>query len=53
MLIGRNKMFPIALDLTKIPILLIGEGEAFEKRHKQLLEYGASLTSPSPLAGEG
>ncbi len=50
---GRNKMFPIALDLTKIPILLIGKGEAFEKRHKQLLEYGASLTSPSPLVGEG
>ncbi len=34
-------MFPIALDLKKIPILLIGHGEAFEKRHKQLLEFGA------------
>jgi len=35
-------MFPIALDLKKIPILLIGQGEAFEKRHKQLLEFGAA-----------
>jgi len=34
-------MFPIALDLKKIPILLIGQGKAFEKRHKQLLEFGA------------
>lgn len=38
-------MFPIALDLAKIPILLIGEGEAFEKRHAQLLEYGATKIS--------
>ncbi len=42
MWIGRSKMFPIALDLTKIPILLIGKGEAYAKRHKQLLEYGAT-----------
>ena len=40
-------MFPIALDLTKIPILLIGKGEAFERRHKQLLEYGATKLSLS------
>lgn len=50
MLSGQNKMFPIALDLTKINILLIGEGEALEKRHKQLLEYGA--TNISSLQGE-
>jgi precorrin-2 dehydrogenase/sirohydrochlorin ferrochelatase len=36
-----KKMFPIALDLKKTPIFLIGQGEAFEKRHKQLLEFGA------------
>ena len=35
-------MFPIALDLAKIPILLIGEGEALEKRRAQLIEYGAT-----------
>ncbi len=46
-------MFPIALDLSRIPVLLVGEGEAFSKRHAQLVEYGASLTSPSPLVGEG
>ncbi len=46
-------MFPVALDLTKIPILLIGEGPAFEKRRVQLIEYGAPLTSPSPYQGEG
>jgi precorrin-2 dehydrogenase/sirohydrochlorin ferrochelatase len=34
-------MFPVALDLAKIPILLIGDGPAFKKRHAQLLEYGA------------
>lgn len=46
-MIGRNKMFPIALDLTKIPVLLIGKGEAFERRHKQLVEYGATKLSVS------
>ena len=38
-------MFPIALDLTKIPVLLIGKGEAFTRRHRQLLEFGASSLS--------
>ncbi|MEQ1789475.1 MAG: NAD(P)-dependent oxidoreductase [Rickettsiales bacterium] len=38
-------MFPIALDLKKISILLIGKGEALERRHKQLLEYGATNIS--------
>src|SRR5689334_108702 len=35
-------MFPIALDLTRIPILLIGQGELLEKRRCQLTEYGAA-----------
>lgn len=35
-------MFPIAIDLKKIPILLIGQGEAFEKRYKQLVDFGAA-----------
>jgi precorrin-2 dehydrogenase/sirohydrochlorin ferrochelatase len=43
-------MFPIALDLTKINILLIGKGEAMERRHKQLVEYGA--TQISSLRGD-
>jgi hypothetical protein len=34
-------MFPIALDLSTLPILLIGAGEAFEKRRLQLLDAGA------------
>lgn len=34
-------MFPIALDLTKIPVLLAGEGPAFTKRRVQLEEAGA------------
>lgn len=34
-------MFPIALDLSKIPLLLIGKGEAFEKRKAQLIDAGA------------
>ncbi|MEZ5690039.1 MAG: bifunctional precorrin-2 dehydrogenase/sirohydrochlorin ferrochelatase [Rickettsiales bacterium] len=46
-------MFPIMLDLRKLPVVLIGTGEAFERRHKQLLDYGAALSSPSLLAGEG
>lgn len=33
-------MFPIVLDLKKIPVLLIGEGEALTRRKKQLEEYG-------------
>ncbi len=44
-------MFPIVLDLAKIPVLLIGDGPAFEKRHAQLIEYGATLTFPSPFQG--
>ncbi len=35
-------MYPIALDLTKVPIFLTGEGEAFEKRKRQLTEHGAT-----------
>jgi precorrin-2 dehydrogenase/sirohydrochlorin ferrochelatase len=35
-------MFPIALDLTRIPILLTGSGELLEKRRRQLEEYGAT-----------
>jgi precorrin-2 dehydrogenase / sirohydrochlorin ferrochelatase len=46
-------MFPIVLDLKKIPVLLVGKGEALERRRKQFEEYGAALTSPSTLAGEG
>jgi precorrin-2 dehydrogenase/sirohydrochlorin ferrochelatase len=45
-------MFPIALDLKKIPILLIGEGEALKRRHKQLLEYGA-ISLWERAGGEG
>ena len=45
-------MFPIALDLRKVPILLIGEGEAFFRRKQQLEEYGAEkvivIESSSP-----
>ena len=43
-------MFPIALDLTKINIKLVGKGEALQRRHKQLLEYGA--TNISSLRGD-
>ena len=35
-------MFPIALDLTKIPVLLIGSGELPTRRRKQLEEAGAT-----------
>lgn len=38
-------MFPIALDLTKINIALVGNGEALKRRHEQLLEYGVSNIS--------
>ena len=34
-------MFPIALDLTKIPVLLIGSGDLLARRKKQLDEAGA------------
>jgi precorrin-2 dehydrogenase/sirohydrochlorin ferrochelatase len=33
-------VFPIALDLTKIPILLIGQGPLVARRQAQLAEYG-------------
>ena len=48
-------MFPIALDLTRTPIFLIGNGEAFEKRKRQLEEAGvANLYSchPGDLSSE-
>jgi len=35
-------MFPIALDLTRVPILLAGSGELLHRRRKQLEEYGAA-----------
>ena len=44
-------MFPIALDLKKVPILLIGEGEAFYRRQKQLEEYGARYLSSLTWSG--
>lgn len=48
----QHNMFPIALNLAVVPILLIGEGEAFEKRKKQLMEGGAKhLTCHSCESG--
>ena len=35
-------MFPIALDLSKIPVLLVGAGEAFVRRKVQLEGAGAT-----------
>ena len=35
-------MFPISLDLTRVRIALVGSGEHFEKRLKQLQEHGAT-----------
>ena len=35
-------MFPIALNITKIKIALIGDGDGFLKRQKQLQELGAT-----------
>lgn len=35
-------MFPIALDLTRIPILLVGSGELLSRRRVQLEAYGAA-----------
>lgn len=35
-------MFPIALDLTKIPVLLVGKGRMLEKRKLQLQETRAT-----------
>lgn len=44
-------MFPIALDLSKINILLIGKGSAFKRRYNQLMEYGAEHISLFEGAG--
>lgn len=38
---GRNDMFPIALNLTKIPVLLVGRGPMLKRRKKQLAEAKA------------
>ncbi|MDX2072802.1 MAG: NAD(P)-dependent oxidoreductase [Alphaproteobacteria bacterium] len=38
-------MYPIALDLTKISILLVGKGDALAKRKTQLEEAGATHLS--------
>ena len=35
-------MFPLVLDLKRVSVLLIGQGEAFAKREAQLREYGAA-----------
>ena len=35
-------MFPVVIDLTRISVLLIGQGEVLTKRQKQLEEAGAS-----------
>lgn len=35
-------MFPIALDLTRIPIFLTGQGELLGKRRRMLEDYGAT-----------
>ncbi len=35
-------MFPISLNLAAVPILLVGEGEAFAKRKAQLEAAGAT-----------
>ena len=36
-------MFPVALNLQTLPILLIGKGEAYARRKAQLLESGAKF----------
>ena len=38
-------MFPIALDLTRIPVLLVGKGRMLEKRKLQLQEAKANNTT--------
>jgi siroheme synthase-like protein len=42
-------MFPIALDLAKISVLLIGGGVALRSREAQLRKYGAMNLSVLPL----
>ena len=45
-------MFPISLNLATVPVLLIGDGQAFEKRKAQLLANGAChLTCHSHESG--
>ena len=44
-------MFPISLNLASVPILLVGEGEAFEKRKRQLLEMSAEKLYCHPAEG--
>ena len=48
-------MFPVALDLTRISVLLIGSGELLRKRQLQLQENGATQVTvveiPSPVGG--
>ncbi|MDE3060330.1 MAG: hypothetical protein KGJ06_04905 [Pseudomonadota bacterium] len=34
-------MLPVVFDLSRIPVLLAGRGEALAKRRRQLEEYGA------------
>ena len=40
--IGRNDMYPIALNLTRTPILLVGQGELVARRLAQLKDAGAA-----------
>jgi precorrin-2 dehydrogenase/sirohydrochlorin ferrochelatase len=47
---GRNNMYPIALDFTRIPVLLVGSGELVTRRLAQLKEAGA--TQVTVLEGE-
>lgn len=50
-------MFPIALDLTKIPVLLVGSGELLARRLQYLQEAGAAQVtvkeniSPEDMVG--
>lgn len=39
---GRSNMFPVALDLKRIPIFLTGQGELLTRRRAQLEQYGAT-----------
>lgn len=38
----QHNMFPIALDLSQVSLLLIGQGPAFDRRKAQLIEAGAT-----------
>lgn len=35
-------MYPVALDLSRVRVLLIGQGDAFARREAQLVEAGAT-----------